>query len=393
MRILHAMPVYAPAWQFGGPVLSVSRLCEGLAQQGVDVQVITTNAGLPELPSEQLGRPLLRGGVQVTYFPADRAIGPIRSRSMEAALPNVMTQADLVHLSAIWQPLGIPIQKAALAHDVPTLHSLRGALGPYSFQRGWWKKIPYYLLRERPQLQQAAGLHVTSQQERKELRYLGLKAPRYLLPNPMDMSQLQPDGRQRQQWRQQLGIQEKERVLLICGRQHHKKGLDLLPGVLEACKQYQWRLLLVGGDDDGSGKALEKAMRQSGLGQRLLTLPTLPASELGGIYNAADLLLLPSRHENFGNVVIEALACGCAVAISDRTGVAGDLLGGAPADYGVVLPRQSQRWADWLYGWFCQPLPTTRASTGWVAEHYGQEAVAKKAIELYQEILQNRRQS
>ena len=393
MRILHAMPVYAPAWQFGGPVLSVSRLCEGLAQQGVDVEVITTNAGLPELPSEQLGRPLLRGDVQVTYFPADRAIGHIRSRAMEAALSNVMTQADLVHLSAIWQPLGIPIQKAALAQEVPTLHSLRGALGPYSFQRGWWKKIPYYLLRDRPQLQKAAGLHVTSQQELKELRYLGLQAPRYLLPNPMDMSQLQPDGRQRQQWRQQLGIQENERVLLICGRQHHKKGLDLLPAVLEACKQHPWRLLLVGADDDGSGKALTKSLQQRELGQRLLTLPTLPANELGGVYNAADLLLLPSRHENFGNVVIEALACGCAVAISERTGVAGDLIAAAPADYGIVLPRRRQRWANWLDEWFCQPLPRTRAATDWVAELYSQEAVAKKAIELYQEILQNRRQS
>ena len=393
MRILHAMPVYAPAWQFGGPVLSVSRLCEGLAQQGVDVQVITTNAGLPELPSEQLGRPLLRGDVQVTYFPADHAIGPIRSRAMEAALPNVMAQADLVHLSAIWQPLGIPTQKAALAHDVPTLHSLRGALGPYSFKRGWWKKIPYYLLRERPLLQQAAGLHVTSQQERKELRYLGLKAPRYLLPNPMDLSQLQPDGGQRQQWRQQLGIHKEERLLLICGRQHHKKGLDLLPGVLEACKQHPWRLLLVGADDDGSDTDLHKALRKDGLGQRLLTLPTLPANELGGIYNAADLLLLPSRHENFGNVVIEALACGCAVAISDRTGVAGDLLAAAPADYGIVLPRRGQNWVNWLEGWFCEPLARTQAATAWVAEHYSQEAVAKKAIELYQQILQTRRKS
>ncbi|MEB3333644.1 MAG: hypothetical protein VKP70_01520, partial [Cyanobacteriota bacterium] len=50
MRLLHFLPVYAPAWQFGGPVLSVSRLCEGLARLGVEVEVITTNAGLPDWP-------------------------------------------------------------------------------------------------------------------------------------------------------------------------------------------------------------------------------------------------------------------------------------------------------------------------------------------------------
>ena len=118
----------------------------------------------------------------------------------------------------------------------------------------------------------------------------------------------------------------------------------------------------------------------------------LPADELSGIYNAADLLLLPSRHENFGNVVIEALACGCAVAISDRTGVSGDLLADAPQDYGVVLPREVERWAEWLDQWLLQPQPTERAVSQWASGRYGQEAVATKAIELYQQILQTWRQ-
>ena len=67
MRVLHFLPVYAPAWQFGGPVLSVSRLCEGLVQLGIELRVITTNAGLPDFPAEQLGRPQLVNGVNVTY--------------------------------------------------------------------------------------------------------------------------------------------------------------------------------------------------------------------------------------------------------------------------------------------------------------------------------------
>lgn len=392
MRILHAMPVYAPAWQYGGPVLSVSRLCEGLAALGVDVNVITTNAGLPELSVKDLERPLRRGGVRVTYYPTDHALGAIRSRALERALPNVMAQADLLHISSIWQPLGISIQKVALATHVPILHSLRGALGPYSFQRGWWKKIPYYLLKERPLLQQAAGLHVTSHQECKELKNLGLRAARYVLPNPMDVSQLRPDTVQRDHWRRRLGIAPEERLLLICGRQHHKKGLDLLPAVLESNRQHRWRLLLVGADDDGSGMALERSLKRRGLRDRLLKLPTLPAMELGGIYNASDLLLLPSRHENFGNVVIEALACGCAVAISDRTGVHGDLLADAPQDFGAVLPRRDLSWSHWLDRWLVQPQPSTLAASRWASEHYGQEAVANKAIEIYEQILQTQPQ-
>jgi len=388
MRILHAIPVYAPAWQYGGPVLSVSRLCEALVDQGVEVDVITTNAGLPNMGDMDLGHPILRNGVRVTYYPVDRRNSGIRSKALEKALPETIRRADLLHISGIWQPLGIPIQRTALLQHVPVLHSLRGALGPYSFQQGWWKKVPYYLLRERPLLQQVAGLHVTSQQELEELKGLRLQAPKYVLPNPMDLNHLRPDACERKKWREQLGVKDQQRLLLICGRQHHKKGLDLLPDVLAACQGHPWRLLLVGSDDDGSGAELTKALHKRRLGDRLLDLPTLPAETLGGIYNAADLLLLPSRHENFGNVVIEALACGCAVAISAKTGVSGDLLEAAPQDYGVVLPRTAKNWVQWLNRWLDQPQPSARAATRWASERYGQAAVAKQAVELYENILQ-----
>jgi glycosyltransferase involved in cell wall biosynthesis len=391
MRILHAIPVYAPAWQFGGPILSVSRLCEGLAAEGIDVTVITTNAGLPELEAEQLGVSHLRNGVRVTYYPVDRQGGTIQSQALVQSLPRHLAAVQLLHLSAIWQPLGIPLQQAAQRARVPVLHSLRGALSPYSFRRGWWKKVPYFLLRERPLLQRAAGLHLTSQQERQELHWLGLKAPRFLLPNPMDLDQLRPDPALGRHWRQRLGLAAKVPLLLICGRQHHKKGLDLLPQVLEALADHPWQLLLLGSDNDGSGQALVRELQRAGLGDRLRQLPTLPATELAGIYNAADLLLLPSRHENFGNVVVEALACGCAVAISERTGVAGDLLNGAPAGFGAVLPRQTEAWRRWLSGWLAQPRRAGSTAAAWAAEHYGQRAVARRAIELYQQILQTHR--
>ena len=382
------MPVYAPAWQYGGPVLSVSRLCEALAAKGVAVEVITTNAGLSDLPASELGRPILRNGVPVTYYPVDRPSGPIRSRELVEALSGVMVRADLLHLSAIWQPLGIPIQKEAIRQGVPILHTLRGALGPYSMSQRWWKKLPYFLLRERPYLQKAAGLHVTSDQEADELWPLALRAPRWLLPNPMDLHQLHPNPALGLKWRKRLGVSAEQPLLLICGRQHHKKGLDLLPQVLSALRDKPWQLLLLGGDDDGSGQQLIQQLRQQGSGHRVMAHPTVPASELGGVYNAADLLLLPSRHENFGNVVLEALACGCAVAISDRTGVGLDLKRSAPKGFGAVLPRQSRDWIQWLGRWLEDAPRAGLQASQWVAQHYSQSAVADRAIEVYQEILQ-----
>jgi len=385
MRILHFMPVYAPAWQYGGPVLSVSRLAEGLVRQGIDTRVITTNAGLPQVPPEQLGQPLLRHGVMVTYHPVDRSSGTIRSAALKRALPTALEGVDLLHISAIWQPLGIPVQRAALARGIPVLASLRGALGPYSLRQGWWKKLPWYLWRERPLLQRAAGLHVTTRQEERELAGLGLRSPRFLLPNPLDLQTLRPDPALGLRWREQRGLDGTTPLLLVCGRQHHKKGLDLLPAAMAPLANWSWTLLLVGGDDDGSGARLRADFQRVGLGDRLHWIDTLPAEELSGVYNAADLLLLPSRHENFGNVVVEALACGTAVLISDRTGLAEDLV---EAGFGTVLPRQPECWSGWLEQWLRHPRRGEPEAAAWAARRYDQAEVAASAVELYSRILQ-----
>jgi len=385
MRVVQMMPVYAPAWQYGGPVLSVSRLAEGLVRQGIDTQVLTTNAGLPQLPPEQLGRPLLRHGVRVTYYPVDRPKGPIHSKALLAALPAALEGVDLLHISAIWQPLGIAVQRAALTRGIPVLASLRGALGPYSLRQGWWKKLPWFLWQERPLLQRAAGLHVTTRQEEQELAGLHLRAPRFLLPNPLDLQTLRPDPALGLRWRAQRGLDATTPLLLVCGRQHHKKGLDLLPAAMAPLANRPWTLLLVGGDDDGSGARLRAHFGRAGLGDRLHWIDTLPAEDLAGVYNAADLLLLPSRHENFGNVVVEALACGTAVLISDRTGVAADL---AEAGFGTVLPRQSERWSAWLEQWLRQPRRAEPGAAAWAARRYDQSEVAATALEIYRRILQ-----
>ncbi|WP_255483166.1 MULTISPECIES: glycosyltransferase [unclassified Synechococcus] len=372
-------------------MLSVSRLCEGLAAEGHQINVITTNAGLPELPKSQLGKPVMLRGVEVTYFPVDHPKGTIKSKALEIALPQILTNVDLIHLSAIWQPIGITIQRHAWKQKIPLIQSLRGALGPYSRRQKWWKKYPYYLLRERPWLQRTTALHVTTYQEDNELNGLGLHAPRMVLPNPLDLTELQVNAEARIAFRAKLGISLETPLLLICGRQHHKKGLDLLPSILNNLKEYSWELLLVGQDDDGSGKALLQKLMSAGLYSRIHNMPIQPSSALSTIYNSSDLLLLPSRHENFGNVVIEALACGCAVAISDKTGVGADLQKDAPPGFGRIMPRNRDVWCSWLANWLRNPQRAGSQVAAWTAQRYSIEAVSKQALEIYQSILQTSR--
>jgi glycosyltransferase involved in cell wall biosynthesis len=260
------------------------------------------------------------------------------------------------------------------------VHSLRGALGPYGLGRGWWKKWPYFLLRERPLLQRAAALHCTSRQEVAELRGLGLKAQRWILPNPLDLSALRCEPALARTWRARYGVPQGEPLLLIAGRLHHKKGLDLLPGVLAALADRPWRLVVIGNDDDGSGRRLRQGLERVGLSGRCLWLPALPAAELLGPYNAADLLLLPSRHENFGNVVVEAMACGCGALVTPQVGVGGD---GSALPGLQVVERRREDWIRALGRWLQDPGRPGELGGRAAALRFSRDSIVAEALAGY----------
>ena len=115
----------------------------------------------------------------------------------------------------------------------------------------------------------------------------------------------------------------------------------------------------------------------------------LPSSELAAIYNASDLLLMPSKHENFGNVAVEALACGCAVLVSDQTGAATDILNHCPGNYGEVLPRDLGVWSNWLTLWLAKPNRASRDAVKWVSREYTKESVALRTMEVYRNIVES----
>ena len=115
-----------------------------------------------------------------------------------------------------------------------------------------------------------------------------------------------------------------------------EKGLDLL---LRACAGLTgvWRLTLV-----GSGEELEplrKLAADGGIADRVTLGVRLPSAEMPDFYRSLDLLVLPSRtrpnwKEQFGRVLIEAMACGVPVLGSD-SGEIPRVIG----DAGAIFPE------------------------------------------------------
>ena len=388
MNIVHIVPVYAPAWKFGGPVQSISRICESMVAMGHKVSIITTNAGIEKSEKISVHFPVERNGVNVTYLETKDSGATIKTcKYRTKSVQKIIEKADLIHMSIVWQPWGIKLRKLAKSLDKPIIQSTRGALSEYSFSRNSLIKNLYYQIIEKSSLNESALIHVTSKAEKMEVERLRLSPTIKIVGNPIDITYKSRGIQEKIKDESHITEKSKTRRLLICGRMNRKKGLDLLPSILSKLTRYNWTLEIIGESDDESKSDLVSSFKNMKLDGRISWSPFVEPLQLSEVYENADLLLLPSRHENFGNVVIEALAHGCQVAVSNQTGVSVDLRESGMIDYGVVLERKEELWSEWMIKWFEKPLRRANTSAEWISTVYSPTAVAHQMLEMYKTVL------
>ena len=140
------------------------------------------------------------------------------------------------------------------------------------------------------------------------------------------------------------------RVLLFLGRLHPKKGCELL---IEACGQMSpgamnLSLVLAGPDQVGWAEKLRARAEELKLAIPVIFTGMLEGDLKKSAFAAADVFLLPSHQENFGLAVVEALAAGVPVLISNRVNiwreVEADRAGMVDDDDVEGTARLLQRW-------------------------------------------------
>jgi glycosyltransferase involved in cell wall biosynthesis len=324
MRILCVVSYYKPAYAYGGPVRSTSALCEGLAQLGARVTVLTTNANAGQPLAVPLNQPVCVEGVDVRYhrlrpgLPASFFYSP----DLAAAVACSARHCDVALLDTFFTHAMGPAGRACRRAGVPYALSLRGQLLPRRLRYRRLKKAVYLRLAGRAYLDAATALHCTDIEEARAARHLGCRAPAFVVPNGLDLQPFQnlpPRGA----LRDQLGIPPQDGVLLFLGRLHPLKRPDLAVAALAAAMQggLPAHLVLAGPDESGLFASLRQQAEQRGVGDRLHYLGLVQGAERLQALADADLMLMPSDSENFGNSAAEALAAGLPVLTSDRVPV------------------------------------------------------------------------
>ncbi|WP_207532709.1 XrtY-associated glycosyltransferase XYAG1 [Desertivirga arenae] len=321
MKIFQLNASYKPAYIYGGPTMSVSKLSEEIAKQGIPIEVVTTSAnGSGELEVE-LGKSVQVDGVDVTYYPRitkdHTHLSPqlLSALSSKLKVSKAKAESPVIHVHAWWNLVSMFSSWIARGKKVPVILSPRGTLSGYSFlnrNSGVKDYIHKFLGKG---LLEYSYFHVTSEKEKRDIERLVKPKGVFVIPNFVRIpSEVKAE-------RLKLKGSDEKLNLLFISRVEEKKGLELL---FESLKEFKanWVLDIAGSGEEAYVSKLKSITVELGISERITWLGHVNNEQKFQVMAEHDVMVLPSFDENFANVVVECLSVGTSVLLTRNVGLA-----------------------------------------------------------------------
>ena len=376
--------------KFGGPT-NIPGLLRTLIRHGVDVTLLTTDSdpdGRLEVPLNSL---VMRDGVPQMFHHAWPVAGRFGfAPSLVTTLNRTVASYDLVHIHWLYNFSCVAAARVSVAAGVPFVVQPRASLDPHMRKKNDLVKRSYLATVGRPLLTRAAAVVFTAEDERALASY-GPRRSEWVVPNGLDLSayeQLPPPGTFRRAFPAIDGP-----FLLFLGRLSRQKGLDLLLPAFQRLRQSRpdLRLVLAGPDHEGYAAHVRTLAQQVGVADRVLFTGLITGNLKLAAFVDADLFVLPSYAENFGGAIIEALACGLPVVISDQVNIHREL---AAAGAATVVKCSVDAVAAGIESAMADPANRRRIAhlgPSLVRSRYGWDEIAPMLIERYTEAIARHR--
>jgi glycosyltransferase involved in cell wall biosynthesis len=335
MRILHILPSLNEA--YGGPLRLVLDLSARACSHGLQSEV----AGVNQLRVH--GSPLPESAIH--SFAGGNEAGFAHSPALQSWLDLHISQYDAAAIHGAWHHPGWAAYLACKKHSVPYAFFPHGMLERWAVTgQGLIKHVKkriYWRLRERHIANSASRVFFTTLKEQELTR---VTFPVTAQQEILSVYGIEEPERVPAPARTDLHVPEDARLVLFLGRLHPKKNVPfLLQCWRDARVPEPWMLVVAGSGEPGYEAHIRQLARRYGIQDRVCFPGFVAGQDKGWLLQRADWYLLPSSQENFGIAVLEAVANGCAVAITDRV-----YLAEAFRSESEVLPLEPQAWVDFL---------------------------------------------
>lgn len=317
MRLLNVIRSIDPV--HGGPAEGLRQSIAATRALGHTEEVLTLDAPGDACVASYPAAVHALGPAESTYGRTDRLLPWLRAH---------VRNYDAVVVHGLWQHHGLSVWRALRGGPVPYFVYPHGMLDPWFRQHYPWKhakKLLYWWAAEYRVLRDASAVLFTADEEQR----LAAQTfwPYRVRPAVVGYGVGLPEAMARvdaevffEQWPAARG----KRIVLFMGRLHPKKGGDLL---IEAFARVAARdpglCLVMAGPDDRSGvrSGWERLASRCGVSDRVMFTGMLTGNMKWAALRAAEVFALPSHQENFGIAVVEALAMGVPVLISDKVNI------------------------------------------------------------------------
>lgn len=332
MRVLNVTQSYFPFLDKGGPTVKVRALARGLSGRGHRAAVLTADLGLDAGKKNVVhavpirwGHEALEEGVEAIYL---RTLARYRSLTwnpgVAAFCRERLSEFDIAHIYGLYDLIGPRVARECRRIGRPYVVEPMGMFVPI-VRSVRLKGLYHDTLGER-MLQGASRVIATSEQERQEFLQGGIAESKIVVRrNGIEIPEtFPPSGWFRSQWK----IAKDAKVVLFLGRLVSKKSPDLMLEVFSRWNQRgngaRGSVLVMAGPDEGDGmrRHLQEIAAQMRLNGNVLFTGPIYGDAKWAAYRDADVFVLPSQNENFGNTAAEAVASGTPVLVTDRCGIA-----------------------------------------------------------------------
>jgi glycosyltransferase involved in cell wall biosynthesis len=341
IRVLH---VFAPNFRqrFGGPVFNWQLYFSKWDDRSIEHFVLDTEAG-KILPAKIAFNFDINGPQRISS--RKERLGWIFH--LLSNLSDHRNSYDLIHFHILWWGSLLAANWAS-QRNIPTIYEsvLLEADTPGAIGRERFGNIKLQILRK------FTSILAISDGIVNDYLFFGFSPFQVQLHmNAIDTDLFRPlaDPTARQRLRQSFSLPSDNFVLLFTGSLIHRKGVDvLIEAFIEAAKRNPSLFLWLVGPKNQSENpsvdevfvtSMQQKVAEAGLADRVSFYGLIAdRDKLAEAYQAADLFVFPSRKEGLPNVVLEAMACGLPVVVSDLPGLKNVI---KPNDNGIVIPIDS----------------------------------------------------
>lgn len=317
MKILQVIHFFSPL-HGGGSIDSTYNLSKYLQKRGHDVTVIASDFQIDDYFIDSLA------GVEVIPFHSQLNIGGLLiSPSIKKYLNENIDKFEIIHMQNFRTYQNIIVHKYAKKYRIPYILQPRGSIPTIT------KSIQKNLFDTffgRSIVKDASKIIATSKIESNQYRdvFPDMEYEKVVhIPNAINIETYQ-NLPKKGEFKKKYAINTDEKIILFLSRIHKRKGADVLVEAFSKLKnEIKDIKLVIAGPDEGYLDKLKLIVRELNVENDVIFSGPLYEKDKLEAYVDADVFVLPSkdRYESFGNVVLEACACGTPVIVTNNCGV------------------------------------------------------------------------